>query len=535
LGSCQSFPREQARKGRQANSETTLECKSNDDCQQGLPAELKSDENAYCMPFLEDSSLFQSTKCQYYCNKFGCGKEAVCQRNSIKEGDVECYCPQGTIGNPKEECFSAESLFANIKDLKAEVSPASVDYANTIHDFSQNMLLKLPGDEARNKVFSPFSLHITLAMLTSGSTDQSATQEELLEALGRYRDIGGLESHYKGLLKEYMNEVDTHPMSFGNKVWAFSENYEKINQTFINKIGEIYHAEVGILRKTNAASDVNNWVKKTTKGKLDQLVDDVPADTVLMLTNALHFKANWDYAFDFVSDFGVLGDFEEDNLEFTGPKGKLDDVTFMTRKSNTLTALRMTVDEISFHAVSLPYEYDDGRFEMIVLVPTNEIDGIEKLGEFLKKEEEKDSFGHTPFNIFDEMVEEIDKRKKNTGIERPEVDLFIPQFKLASTYDIIENLKKLGITAPFIVGDFDKISKEVKMRVTNVKHKAMVEIDTQGTEATAATNVEIAALSGSDYDDEPVTRVVVDKPFAFMIRDRIASSVLFVGVIHEPK
>ena len=54
-----------------------------------------------------------------------------------------------------------------------------------------------------NFVFSPFSLHTALAMLTSASTDNSTTQEELLNALGRTRNLAILEGRYKGVLEDY--------------------------------------------------------------------------------------------------------------------------------------------------------------------------------------------------------------------------------------------------------------------------------------------------------------------------------------------
>ena len=61
----------------------------------------------------------------------------------------------------------------------------------------------LKEEQNENFVFSPFSLHVTLAMLTSSSTDNSTTQNELLKALGRTQNIQTLSASYKDLLEEY--------------------------------------------------------------------------------------------------------------------------------------------------------------------------------------------------------------------------------------------------------------------------------------------------------------------------------------------
>jgi serine protease inhibitor len=55
----------------------------------------------------------------------------------------------------------------------------------------------------KNFVFSPFSMHSVLAMLTSGATDNSTTQKELLSGFGRAQKIENLEQLYGQFLKSY--------------------------------------------------------------------------------------------------------------------------------------------------------------------------------------------------------------------------------------------------------------------------------------------------------------------------------------------
>ena len=55
----------------------------------------------------------------------------------------------------------------------------------------------------RNFVFSPFSLHLAMAMLISGADDGSETQDQMFKLMGRMRDIKKFQRNYKQLLREY--------------------------------------------------------------------------------------------------------------------------------------------------------------------------------------------------------------------------------------------------------------------------------------------------------------------------------------------
>ena len=54
-----------------------------------------------------------------------------------------------------------------------------------------------------NLVFSPFSIHLALAMLTAAATTDSTTQSELFDVMGGINNIKELQNSYKSLLDEY--------------------------------------------------------------------------------------------------------------------------------------------------------------------------------------------------------------------------------------------------------------------------------------------------------------------------------------------
>jgi serpin B len=63
-------------------------------------------------------------------------------------------------------------------------------------------------------------------------------------------------------------------------------------------------------------------------------------------------------------------------------------------------------------------------------------------------------------------------------------------------------------------------------------HKAFIEVNEEGTEAAAATAVVIQAESAEEPQKE--MDFIANKPFLFVLRDRITNSILFIGKVQDP-
>ena len=129
--------------------------------------------------------------------------------------------------------------------------------------------------------------------------------------------------------------------------------------------------------------------------------------------------------------------------------------------------------------------------------------------------------------------------------QRP-VEVFLPKFKLEASFDLNEGLKALGMKRAFrppTEGDgaqFEGMSKardpQHKLYVSQVLHKAFVEVAEKGTEAAAATAVLFKEKAEKDRKMVPFTPTFrADRPFAFLIRDRRCGAVLFLGCLLRPK
>ena len=88
----------------------------------------------------------------------------------------------------------------------------------------------------------------------------------------------------------------------------------------------------------------------------------------------------------------------------------------------------------------------------------------------------------------------------------------------------------MGINAAFEEGGFGKISSE-SLRLDSVKHQAVIEVTYQGTEAAAASSLEVVPLFGTFTRPKEIH---VNKPFLFIIRDIQQNVPLFVGKVNQP-
>ena len=145
-------------------------------------------------------------------------------------------------------------------------------YAKSMNSFTQNFMAVCWESEGDNFVFSPFSLHSVLAMLTSGSKRNSETELELLDAFGTHRNVEGLEQRYGQFVKNYKTPEVEKNLNFGNRIWTSEKYFPNIKETYQKKIESLYDAKIDLLNPTNPEEEVNDWVKNQTNGEIDKII-----------------------------------------------------------------------------------------------------------------------------------------------------------------------------------------------------------------------------------------------------------------------
>ncbi|MFZ0280536.1 MAG: serpin family protein, partial [Bacteroidales bacterium] len=112
-----------------------------------------------------------------------------------------------------------------------------------------------------------------------------------------------------------------------------------------------------------------------------------------------------------------------------------------------------------------------------------------------------------------------------------ETDLYFPRFKYAFKKKLKDVLTDMGMGIAFRDGaDFSSISEEYDLLINDVTHQAFIETNEEGTEAAAATIVEIGGTSAPP----PPFELKLDHPFIYIIRESTTNSILFMGRITDP-
>jgi len=236
-----------------------------------------------------------------------------------------------------------------------------------------------------------------------------------------------------------------------------------------------------------ARSRINQTVEDQTAGKITELFPrgSIGNDSRLVLTNALYLKADWAQEFDV---------------------DKTEDAPFTRTDGSTVTVPMMHNDQElgyaegpGYQVVTLPYK--SGELAFTVIVPAT-VDALR---------------GKGIAAILDEV--------------RPgPVTLAMPRFTVRSTMDLTETLKAAGMRTAFSgAADFSGITDDEPLHIDSVRQKTFVQVDEKGTEAAAATGVDVQA--GSAVRQHTVT---VDRPFLFVITDTATGAPLFLGRISDP-
>ena len=133
-------------------------------------------------------------------------------------------------------------------------------------------------------------------------------------------------------------------------------------------------------------------------------------------------------------------------------------------------------------------------------------------------------------------MKNVDLTQVMSGFDQVEVDLTIPKFKVQSTLNFIEPLKKMGITDVFDeeLSNLSGINEKEDLFVSLVIQKAFVEVNEEGAESSAATAFRVKKGSSRFSKPPQPNMFICNRPFFYMIRERSSGLVLFSGRVVDP-
>jgi serpin B len=359
--------------------------------------------------------------------------------------------------------------------------------------------------EEGNRFISPFSISCALAMTRAGARGETADQMD--KALHFTLPSAQLHAAFHGLINDLHKQESaaTGPkpaqpfeLFTANALWT--QSGERILPEFTKLIESSY--EGGLFpvdfRHSPAAAVqyINHWVEEQTKGKIKDLLkpQNIDARTVLILTNAIYFKALW------ASPFAPQRTRPDDFYTLASEKVRVDMMHLSGR-------FRYTDDD---KAQTLELPYQGGSLAMVIVLPRAR-DGLTQLEASLS-------------------LAKLEASLKTLAARRVEISL--PRFKLTAECELKDALGALGMPIAFGGNaDFSGMTGTRELAISAVLHKAFVEVDEKGTEAAAATGVVMSRMSVA-VTPPPVFRA--DHPFLFLIRDNRNGSILFMGRLARP-
>ena len=346
-----------------------------------------------------------------------------------------------------------------------------------------------------NTVFSPASIAAALAMALIGARGETAA--EIAAAL----HVDGPGDAAAGLRRlAGLRPGDGLTLRAPNTLWL--DQAMTVRAEYAAALGDAARISRCDFRGAPDAArqEINGVVAEQTEHKITDLIARglIDTDTRLVLVNAIYLNALWTHKF---------------------PADKTQEKPFYPERSGPTPLPLMHLEtRLAYHhgdgyqAVLLPYQ--GGSLAMAVVLP----DG--PLSEFAAGLADTDDVRGVLSGLLAD------------GAERA-VDLSLPRFRVESSFRLDDTLQALGIRRAFThQADFSGITGDEPLAVSAVVHKAYIDVGEEGTEAAAATAVIMRALALRRF--VPDVRLVVDRPFLFVIADTKTGLPLFLGQFTRP-
>jgi len=381
-----------------------------------------------------------------------------------------------------------------ITELPRSLSAAEVELIESDNRFAFKLFRAVNELEGTKNIFlSPLSVAMALGMAYNGAagTTQEAMQQALELQGMTLQDVNESYQSLIALLRDLDARVE---FTLANSIWH--SDLWTFEQEFIDLNRQYFDAEVAALdfASPSAAPTINDWVYDKTRGKIPEIVPDpIPVHIIMYLINAIYFKGDWTYQFD---------------------KSRTSAAPFDLADGTQTTADMMShatdveIDVSWSEGVHVgDFAYGGGAYSMTILLPPTAAQ-LDSLIDHLTQANWSDWIGQ---------------------LHSDEIRVSIPKFTLEYEIELTDALTALGMGIAFSEtdADFTRMYGGGGLFISEVKHKTFVDVNEEGTEAAAATSVGVGVTS------MPMS-FIVDRPFVFLIRERLSGSILFMGKVVDP-
>ncbi len=358
-----------------------------------------------------------------------------------------------------------------------------------------------------NVFFSPLSITTALAMTYMGARGDTAKQ---MESVMKLTSLGNDVHHaFKDLNSELipmspsLQQTSPYQLKLANRLYG-QKSFNFVPE-FLAATRDLYNAQLEAVDFVSQTEDtrkaINSWVEEQTVGKIKDLLAPgvLTPDSRLVLVNALYFKGSW------------IEQFEEYNtkpMPFHISATNTVDVPMMFQQEKF-----MYYQDKSNRCQILAMKYEGHKVDMMVALP-DDVDGLAKL-----------ETGLTADTL----------KSWRSNLRTAECRVTFPKFKFTKSFSLVDHLKQMGMSDLFRddKADLSGIAKD-PLVVSEVVHKAFLDVNEHGTEAAAATAVMMMLAGCMPGKPEVPKEFKADHPFLFFICDSSSGAVIFMGRVMKP-
>ncbi|XP_064181550.1 protein Z-dependent protease inhibitor [Anguilla rostrata] len=374
-----------------------------------------------------------------------------------------------------------------------EISPNITELTTKNIDFAMDLYRKISSYHDNNIFFSPLCISTSFAILSMGA--EGPTRAEILKGLNLDQlERDGQPELIPELFQQLQKNITHEDLQLAQGTALFVRIEFEVERAFSDQIKKFFNADIqniDFAKPKDSKTTINDYVKKSTGDRVNEAVSDIDPFTQMILINTIFFQGKWELPFN-------PSHTEKDR--FYVDKYNIVQVPMMFREDKYYYA---SDDALQVKVLRLPYK---GDMAMLILLPNKDVD-------------------------YTSIDDEINAERFLGWIKQlqiTKIEVHLPKFKMDQSYEMHKILPHLGIAKAFEnMANFSGLSKEQGLKVSEVLHKAVIEVDERGTTAAAAT---VTGITGYSL---PST-FIVNRPFFFFIYHEINNSLLFMGRVINP-
>lgn len=356
-----------------------------------------------------------------------------------------------------------------------------------INSLSLRLLATL--GQHKSTIMSPLSIACLLSLTSNGASGK--TQREICHLLKCTPEVANSLYHK---LTPFLTD-SRYGSRFNMANALFVNPAYPLKALFRQVAADDYSA---FISQDMNVKTVNDWCARQTSSMIPSIIEQIPDETSLVALNTVFFESLWKKEFD-----------EKETKEEP-----------FSREDGTRRLMPV------MHQKGI-YSYGRGdNFSILTKEYKGEVNY--KMTIFLPDE------GCTLGQMLSQLTEEKWQEARRT-IGSYRVDVKLPRFKTETELQLTPTMKQLGIQAAFLPAkaDFRRLADNksgLPIYISDMKQKAIIEVNEKGTRAAAATaEIVIVGYGRTHYEDRIFH---AKRPFAYMIRETYTDTILFIGTYY---